>query len=468
MAQELTEPGGAQAAERRRSWLAPWRAGGAVSRARYADFLPEIEAIAERDHSPWARHLALATALFVAAALAWGSLAKIDRVATAPASVRPSGKVKIVNHPEGGMVATLYVHEGERVAEGAPLLALDARLVDQELARLTAEWQSLSAEAARLEAETADKPLAFEPALAEARPDLVAEQKRQYEEDHRALASRRQAAEEKVAQARSAAAMVAKKIAQLEEALRLSREQESVLAELAAKGYFPRLKYLALKRQVSDDEGELAQAKEDFRRAQAALSEAERQRDQTDAEHYAALLDRLTQIRVEQDRAFRGMKQQQAKHDSLRIAAPVAGIVQNLAVASAGQSVRPGEPIMNIVPVADTLLVEARVPNRDIGYVSLGQRATVKIDTYPYVKFGTLDGTVERIAPDASRDEKSGQTFFVVDVRTARTYFGPAPGEHPVNPGMQAEVDLHIGERSILGYLTDRFRQKAGSAFREP
>ena len=439
-----------------------------LPRRRYADFLPDLEAIAEREHSPYARHLAVLTALFVAAALLWSALAEVEQVATATGNVRPTGKVKVINHQDAGAVSALYVHEGDQVKAGDRLIEFDPRQIDQELARLTNEWQSLSAEIARLEGEVAGKEPVFDRVLATVRPDLVAQQMRQFDEDRRALASRRSADADKIAQARSALGATGKKITQLEQGLKISRQQAQALADLADKGYYPKLRYLSIQRQVADDEGQLAQAREDANRGRAALAQAEGERDQADAEYNAKLLDRLSQARIEQERAYRGMRQQEAKRGSLLITAPVAGIVQNLVVASAGQSVRPDEAIMNIVPIGDTLVIEARVSNRDIGYVSIGQPAVVKVDTYPYVKYGTLEGTVESIAPDASRDEKTGQTYFNVYVRSKKTYLGAVAGEHPVNPGMQTAVDLQIGHRSILAYLTDRFRQKMESALREP
>lgn len=446
----------------------PASRGTTITRTRYAEFLPDLEAIAEREHSPYARRLAIATAVLFAVLIGWASIAKVDQDATAPATVRPAGKVKVINHPEGGMVAEIFVHEGDRVHEGQPLVRLDARVIDQELARLTGEWQSLSAEIQRLEAEIGNKPLSFSPELAASRPDLVSEQRRQYDEDRRALISRQGAADEKTAQAKGSLASLEKKEIQSEQAVKVSVEQERVLAELTGKGYFPKLRYLSVKRQLTDDQGQLAQTREEMKRARAAVAEAQSQREQGDAEYYAKLLDRLAQAHIEAQRAFRGMKQQQAKRESLSIDAPVTGIVQNMVVASPGQAVRPGEPIMNIVPTADTLIIEARISNNDIGYISVGQAATVKIDTYPYVRFGTLEGKVESIAADANKDEKTGQTFFNVYIRTNRTYLGDKSDEHLVNPGMQGTADLHIGKRSIIAFLTDRFRQKVEGAFKEP
>jgi adhesin transport system membrane fusion protein len=441
--------------------------GSVVSRARYAEFLPDLEAIAEREHSPYARLLAIVCAAFFAAIIGWAAIGQVEQTVTAPGDVRPAGKVKIINHPDGGIVAALYVHEGERVKEGDRLVELDTRSIDQETARLANEWQSLSAEVARLEAEIGGKALAFPPGLAAARPDLVHEQTHQYDEDKRAREARRSAADEKVAQARSTYASTEKEVQQLEDGVRVSLEQERVLGELTDKGYFPKLRYLSVKRQLSDDQGQLARAREDLKRTRAVIGEAEGERDQADAEFTARLIDRLVQARLDRDRAYRGMKQQEARRASLLITAPVPGIVQNLVVASPGQSVRPSEPIMNIVPSSDTLVVEAHVPNNEIGHVSLGQHAIVKVDTYPAVRYGTLEGTVESIAPDASRNDKTGQTYFNVYIRTDKTYLGRTPEELPVNPGMQTNVVFHIGKHSILAYLTDRFRQKAANAFTE-
>ena len=120
-----------------------------------------------------------------------------------------------------------------------------------------------------------------------------------------------------------------------------------------------------------------------------------------------------------------------------------------------------------IVPVGDSLIIEATLRSEDIGFVYVGQPATVKIDTYDFTKFGELEGTVEAISADSEKDERTGLFLYTVTVRTNKTHLGPTESEQPVIPGMQTTVDIVIGKRTILAFLTDRLRQTAATAFNQ-
>ena len=181
----------------------------------------------------------------------------------------------------------------------------------------------------------------------------------------------------------------------------------------------------------------------------------------------AEVLENLAEARLDRDRAYRTLLQQRARLESLILRAPADGIVQNLAVSSVGQAVRPGDTIMNVVPTGDTLIVEAQVSNADIGFIHPGQAATVKIVTYDFIKYGSLEGEVERVSAISVENPDTGELMFPVEIRVDRTYLGDEPGQLPVQPGMSAEVDLKIGERSILSFLTDRIARTTSKAFTE-
>lgn len=441
--------------------------GRRLIRAQYADFLPQAQAIAEREAAPMARVLVVTVAALFAAALVWSAFADVEQVASAPGVVRPAGKVKVVNHPDGGRVAAILVSEGDRVQVGQLLLELDPEVVREEIAKRTNEWMSLSAEVSRLEAEANGGPPDFDPEVRSSRPDLVATHGQLYESRRQALEARRAVADRVIEQRARDRAALAARLKQLGSSLKILREQEKAVAELADKGYFPRLRYLSIRRQVSELEGQIAETREAARSAESALAEAKSRRASIDGERRSEVLTRLTGARRERDRTKSSLVQEEARLRNLSVRAPTAGAVQNVNVVSVGQAIRANEPLMNIVPSGAQLVVEARVSNDDIGYVVPGQKATVKIRTYDFVRFGALEGVVEQIAPDAMPDPETGQMLFNVMVRTDRAYLGRNPGEHPVNPGMEAAVDLQIGERSILSYLTDRLSRTAQSAFRE-
>ena len=434
-------------------------------------FPPASMAAMEAEPAPLARLLLLTIALFLGLALVWASLGTVEQVANASGHVRPFGRVKIVNHPEGGRITAIHVREGEAVERGQPLLALDASALNEEIAHLTDRWQNLAVEIARLEAEAAGTAPAFDPAfdpaIAEARADLVRLHTRLFDSHLNALESEKEIAERIVEQRYSDAEGLTRKVEEHKGSLAILKKQERSVGALADKGYFPELRYLSMQRQRAEAEGALAKTQEELIAAFAALAEARERRKTLDRKWQADTLDRLAAAKREHDQTFGALTQLQTRRKALVIAAPSAGIVQNLQITSVGQAIGKNEPLMNLVPTADRLIVEARVQNRDIGYVSVGQKARIKFRTYDFLRFGSLDGTVEQVAANALNPPGGGASYFPVVIRTSRDYLGSLPEERPVQPGMAVDVDLRIGEKSVLSYLTDRiFRTRAG-AFQE-
>ncbi len=437
-----------------------------VPLARYAEFLPDAEALAERRHSPAAKWLALLLSTLVLAAIAWSGLARVDQVVTASGAVRPAGKVKTVNHPLGGRVTAVLVAEGEHVAKGQPLVEIDPETLRSEVGKRLSDWQALAAAAARLEAEAAGEPPGFPAALGVARPDLLAAQTALYEARSSAFAAERRSLDEVIHQREREVQSAAGQARQAAASLAILKEQEAAVATLADKGYFPQLRYLSLKREVAESKGAVAQARQNHAIAEAALAEATSRREALERDRRAKILAELAQVSADRDRAGESLAQVEAELRNRVVRAPSEGIVQDLAVASPGQAVGANDEILKIVPSAGGLIIEALVANADIGQIRLGQEARAKLIAYDHIRYGTLDGTVERISADATPDERGG-LFYKVEIRTQRDHLGAEPGALPLSPGMAAEIDLRIGERSILSYLTDRVLAVADAAFRE-
>lgn len=437
------------------------------TRSRYADFLPEAQAIAAREASPIARILVLVIAALFAMALTWAWFSEIEQVATAPAVVRPAGKVKIVNHPEGGRIAAILVREGELVTKGQKLIEFDRGAVREEVARRTTEWLMLVGEATRLDAEARGRSPEFPPVLTRARPDLVRAQIALYETRRRALISRRNIADRVIEQRDREAGAIAARLQQFERSLGILQQQERAVGELVGKGYFPRLRHLSIKRQISDQEGQVSETSEAAIAAFSALSEARTRRINIDEEWRSEILGRLAGAKRDAEIARSVLRQEQGRRRNLVLYAPTAGVVQNIAVASPGQSVSAYQTLLNIVPSQEGLIIEALVSNDDIGYVHVGQKTTIKVQTYDFIRYGTLSGVVEHIAADATEDKKTGTRNFVVLVKADRNWLSDGDRRMPVHPGMQVSIDLRLGQRSILSYLTDRISRTAQSAFKE-
>jgi HlyD family type I secretion membrane fusion protein len=434
---------------------------------RFGEFLPDAEGVVERGHSPIAGLLILAISAAFGGMLAWSALTEVEQVVQAEGQVEPAGRVKIINHPDGGRIAEVHVVEGQRVVAGAPLMTFDPELVRTQLAELSGRFEVKSAEAARLRAELGGGELLVEPELAASRQGLVDEQRQLLETRRQTYASRAEELSQAVLRRRSEIASINADLVRLRNGHGLLGEQLDAIRGLAEKGLYPRLRLVAVERQLSDLSGELSQARARREAAEAALAEAESRREGLEREWRAALLAELSEVSAERDRLAEAQKRQAATVRNLVVRAPVDGIVQELAVTSPGQSVGSNQPLMKLVPTGGGLVVEARVKNRDIGYVQVGQPVKVKVHAYDFLRHGTLAGQIERIDADAVVDPHTGALTYGVLVRTAGDELVRDGLAVKVVPGMAVDVDLLVGERTILSYLTDRIFHLGEAAFRQ-
>jgi HlyD family type I secretion membrane fusion protein len=438
-----------------------------AGRSRYAEFLPHARAVVESTPPVWTRLVVFAVAALVLTGLWWAGVAQVDQVVTAQGIVRPAGKIKIINHAHGGRIERIHVAEGDRVESGQPLFALDATIIGEEIAKRTQDWQSFSAEVSRLEAEVSGKELLFDAEVYAARPDLVLTQRQQFETRRRALEARRAETARTVDRLKSeheAAVARERRVARSREIL---SEQRRSISSLAEKGFYPRLKYLSVEREANEMAGQHDAARTAVHSAASSLAEAEARLAKIGEDWRADVLARLTMARRERDRARSALLQQSARESDLVVRAPIAGVIQGLTVTAAGQSVSANTPLMSIVPVGVELLVEAVVSNADIGQIAQDQKSSVKVKAFDFLRYGTLDGRVERIAADSTQNPRTLQHGYAVTIRTDRAYLTDGEARLQVHPGMEAQVELHIGKRSILSYLTDRLRRTTATTFRE-
>ncbi len=434
---------------------------------RFAEFLPDTEGIVAARHSPAAGYLILAVASMVVAALLWAGLTEVEQVVRAEGQVEPAGRVKIVNHPNGGRVAEVLVVESEHVIAGQPLLAFDAELIKAELDDLLGRWQVKAAEADRLKAEAMDDPLAFTESLAESRPDLLLQQTDLLKTRQQSRESRRRTLAQSIErQVHEVEGLIAEH-ARLENSENMLGQQVGAVRQLTAQGLYPKLRLIAAERQLGDLSGDIRKTGAKLASAKAAYAEAKSERDSFELEWRSLILAELAEVEAERDSLAEAVKRQKTMLDNLLVRAPVDGIVQELVVAGAGQSVGSNEPLMKLVPTGAGLVIRAKVDNQDIGYLTLGQAAKVKVRAFDFLRYGALDGEVQQIAADATPDHEDGALRYGITVETDKADLTDGETWHSVAPGMAVEVDLLVRERTILSYLTDRIFRMPKEVFQE-
>ncbi|TVV76527.1 HlyD family type I secretion periplasmic adaptor subunit [Sphingomonas solaris] len=372
-----------------------------------------------------ATHMVWVLAALFVAALGWAWLARLDEVATGEARVVPTSREQVIQSLEGGILAKMLVRQDDIVKPGQVLAQLDPTQAGSTMDESAAKYRAALAGAARLRAEANGTPLAFPPELND-HPDLKAAETSLYETRRRSLESSAALIDESLAligrEVRIGQSLIEVGAASNVEVLRLQRQR----ADLLLKKADLRSQYMVEARQ------ELAKATEQV----DTLAPVMRGRSDT--------LQRLT------------------------LRSPVRGVVKNIEVSTIGGVVPPNGKLMEIVPLDERLLIEARVQPRDIAFIRPGQFASVKVTAYDYSIYGGLDGTVASISPDTIRDEvKPDVLYYRVFVRTKADSLISKSGRHfPITPGMVATVDIHTGSKTVLQYLMKPLN-RAQEALRE-
>lgn len=417
--------------------------------------------------SPWAGAVVVVIAALVVAALGWAATAEVEEVVSAVGRLEPTSKVKLVNHPRGGRVAEILVRNGDRVAAGAPLVRLEGPVELGTYAELLARWQVKAVESARLWAEAHGGPIRVDPELARERPDLVEAETRLMESRAAALAARRAAAERAVETRAAELRRAAAEEARIKNSLALLQQQLAAVNELTDRGLYPKLKQVQVERQVREAEGERAKAEAALAAARTALAEAEAKRAALEEEWRSEVLSELQRVSAERDRLFEQIVAQVGLLDTMLVTAPVDGIVQDLAVTGPGQAIAANETILRLVPEGEGLMVTARVANEDIGRIQPGLPARLKVRSFDYLRFGTLDARIATVSPDTSPEPGSQTSSYIVTLELTAQELGGRGREFALQPGMLVDVELLVGARTVLSYLTDRLWRLTDTAFRE-
>ncbi len=396
-------------------------------------------------------------AALTAALLLWATLARVDETAVATGRVTSATPVQLASNLEGGTIRDMLVHPGDRVARGQLLMRLDARVAVGDYARAATSAEALNARIARLKGES----LGLEPSYP---GGPAADAERLAHAAHQAELNAALASEAAKADGASRQLAVAESDLPARAAARRQADREAaLLAQLVDKGIEPAIALDRARAQATEAAANAAGAEAMVRRARAAVTEAQALAHNVVARAQAQAAAELTTARAElaaQAALLPGLQDRAARSE---IRSPVAGTVNRVFATTAGGSVRPGDPLVEIVPSGGALVIEANLKPSDIAFVHPGQRAAIRLTAYDSSVFGSLGGIVERVSPEAVGDDG----HLLVRLRptgTLRTGDGQAL---PLTPGMTAEVHLLGRQRSVLSYLLNPVTKLGDSAFRE-
>jgi len=419
------------------------------------------------DHPmPTWRWVAWPVMILLLAAITWSYFAKLEEVSVATAEVVPQGRVKVVQHLEGGIIQDIFVQEGDTVVEGTPLLQLDIASTGSNREELQIQLDSEVLVLARLRAEANGTQLEFPDEIALRRPAIVEAQRQAYEARLSELDSSLGVLREQVRQKELEVDELKAQQNAISNNLKLAQERYALSESLLSEGLTARIEHLELQSEVESLQGELQSTTSSVERAVAAIAESNERLAEAEKRFRREAKEDLGDSERQVARIQEQLSLAEQQGVRAEIKSPTDGIVKNMRFNTIGGVIGPGEPILEIVPTGDKLVIEAKLNPTDRGYVTIGQAALVKISTYDYARYGGLEGTVTLVAPDSSTDE-NGEPYFRVVVVTDRTYLGVREGDLPITPGMQATVDIKTGERSVMDYLVKPVLKLKDEAFRE-
>ena len=380
-------------------------------------------------------------ALFITTLILWSFIFEVDIVSNAEGQIIPVGEVKTIQHLEGGIIETILVKESEIVSKDQPLVVLAATASEVDVEELQVRVDSQIIKSIRLEAEinNFDVPV-FPTRLRNEREKIVNKSMELY-------LSRKNNFEGNL---KEIDAQIEKSQIDVDILIRQAEMSEKLMEE----GVTSEFAHLNILKELNTAKGSLesfVEKRENFKNAFVEESQNELQ---------------LAQRELSQSEET--MKKLEDNLSRTTIVAPVDGVVKNLFFVTEGGVIKPGGAILDIVPTKDSLIVEAKLPNSDIGFVKPGQSAVVKLSSSDSVNFGQINGTVFQISPDTEEDENDKRiVFYKILIETEQNYFESKDKIYQLVPGVKVLASIHIGERTVANYLLSPFIGSMGQSFQE-
>lgn len=442
----------------------------------HADFAPGLLRIQNASPAPLSRMILKGLAVMLAALFVWSALGQLDIVAVAEGRLVPHSFLKIVQPAEAGIVNEILVKESDRVTAGQVLIRMDTIMSEADSLSLQAEAQRKAMTLRRIDAELAGLDFAKTP---DDPPDLFREIQDQFIADKAALAASLEEEASRLEQARTQLLAGREVKTKLEGVLPFYRTQSDTYQDLADKGYVGSLEAKDKSRERVEKEQELRSQEHLVLSSKAAVAESRKKMAQILADYRRNLHAERNEVQGHLDKLTQELTKQRRRRELLELKAPGAGVVKDLATHTVGTVTQPGTVLLTLVPLDDKLKAEVWVTNQDRGFVRPGQKARLKLTSFPFQKYGMLQGMVETVSADASDIASADQR-----AQASRTE-GGAPAAYktlvsldamtidvegrsqPLEAGMQVSAEVIIGQRTVLEYLLSPVRKVVHEAARE-
>jgi adhesin transport system membrane fusion protein len=430
----------------------------------FRSFELEAEGVMSRQHTRRAQRIVRAALVIVIVLIAWAALAHVEEVTRGDGRVISSRQLQVVQSLDGGVVTEILVREGQVVEAGQVLLKIDETRATSGVRESAAQGFALRARLARLRALAEGAP--FQPPvvaddLQERR--ILLEERRLYESRLSELNTMLSINQQQLQQRQQELVEMRSRKSAAERTLDLGQQELAKTRPLLATGAVSEVEILRLDRDIGKSRGDSEQASAQIARVQAAIGEAQRKIQETELTFRNEARKELADVMGKLNALNEGAVALADKVEKAQVKSPLRGRVQRLLANTVGGVVQPGKDIVEIVPLDDALVLEAKVVPKDIAFIRPGQSATVKFTAYDFSIYGGLDAEVENISPDTIVDER-GNAFYLVRVRTKQANLSE---KLPIIPGMTAEVDILTGNKTVLSYLLKPVLKVQAYALRE-
>lgn len=406
--------------------------------------------------------------LVILVLIIWGGLTEIEEIAITDGEVIPSKHVQTIQHLEGGIVKEIRVRDGQLVEEGQILVVLDGKDVKQDLEALKSRSQSFKYEAHRLRSFINQTTPNFSMVVSESQrdPELEAEQERAFASMIAAKESEKSIIMEQIEQKQNAVSILEKKKATLVKNLELVGEERDMKEKLVKKGHLSKLNFLQIQKQYNDVVGEINETTAAIIQAENSIEEYMDRLESLSKQHIDNAYRELSTIEADHDQVEETIKKLESQVARLEVKSPVHGFVKGIEINTIGGVIETGQLIMQIVPLEGNLIVETKINPRDIGHIKIGQNAKVKVSSYDFSRYGTVEGTVEYLSASTFVDEE-GVKYYQGRVSLSKNYVGNDPRKNIIVPGMTVQTDIVTGSKSILQYLMKPIHSSVTTAFTE-
>jgi adhesin transport system membrane fusion protein len=404
----------------------------------------------------------------IAAIFIWAWITEIDDVTRAPGRVVPAGDLQLVQAADAGVIRAIFVEEGDIVEAGASLVELDGLIQTSQLDREVQRAIALQARIERLSAEIDGRSPVFPVEIETAAPELVVTERALFAGRAAALAAEIGVLERRREQRRQEQVEARTEIHTASRTRDILTEERAIIAPLVERGVEPQTTLLTLRRQEEEIDGRVARAEAALARLETALAEVDDTIAATRSRFAAEALRELADATAELAALRPSLPALESMAARAVLRAPVAGIVNRLHRRTIGGTVRTGEDVVEIVPIDDTLLVEAYVLPQDIAFLRPDQPVQVRLTAYDFTRYGALEGRILRIGADAvQRTERDEAEVFIIVVRTEGALYDADGEQVRIIPGMIAEIDILAGRRRVIDYLLQPLERVRARAFRE-